>query len=286
MDYIEKEMNRTGVDFEGPDPRIDIGENYFYVSPRLGIDYELDEDSLIYANTGLAYKPGGLSNFVDDISLAQFDEERSWSTEIGLKKSWFDDDLRMNVALFYNDIRDYQIERPAGVGINYTIFNAERASTYGAELELQATLWNHWTIEGSLGYTKARFDRYRDPLTGIDLSDSDIPFVPEIDASLAVTYRHPSGFFARVEVQHQGRSYFDDAFDPNTRTRVPDGRRFQEPGYTLLNAAIGYESDGFELSVIGRNLTDEVYYQNIISNIRGGTVGPPTVIGVRARYSF
>ena len=276
LDYVEKELHRDAVGLAGPTPTIDLSDDYFFVSPRIGFDYELDDSSLIYLNTGLAFKPGGFSAFVDDPTLAPYDEERNWSTELGWKKAWMDDRVRTNVALFYNYIHDYQVERSL-VATDYAVLNADRAQSYGAEIEIMAELFDGFTVEGSLGLVKTEFDSFRDPLSGADLSGNRAPFVPEIDASLSGTYRHSSGMFARLELVYQGKTYFDDFNNSD----------FKEPGYTLLNAVVGYESDnGFQFSVYGQNLTDQVYYQNISPDLRAGTVGAPTVVGVRAGYTF
>ncbi len=275
VDYVEKSIKRDAFGLLGPVPTIREDEAYLFVSPRVGMDYELDDSSLIYVSTGLAYKPGGYSAFVDDPTIAEYDKERSWTTEVGWKKRWAQDRVRTNLALFYNDIRDYQVERSL-VGTDYAVLNAQEADSYGAELEVFAQLSDRLSLEGSVGYVKTGFDRFLDPLSGRDLSGNEAPFVPEWDASLALTYRARSGWFGRVEVTHVGETYFSD-FNES---------RFRESGYTLLNAAVGYENDGFEFSLFGQNLTDDVYYQNMSPDLNAGTVGAPTVLGVRCGLSF
>lgn len=275
VDHVKKEIDRDAFGLTGPVPNISDSEDYTFVSPRFGIDYELDDSSLIYISTGLAFKPGGYSAFVDDPDIAEFDEERSWTTELGWKKSWMDDKVRTNVAVFYNKIRDYQVERSL-VATDYAVLNADDAESYGAEFEFQASLFEGFTLEGSLGLVETEFDDFTDPLTGADLSGNKAPFVPDVDASLAATYRHESGFFGRVELLYQGQTYFDDFNNSN----------FKEPGYTLLNAALGYEGENFQVSVFGQNLTEEVYYQNISPDLNAGTVGAPMVVGVRASYNW
>ena len=163
------------------------------------------------------------------------------------------------------------------IATDYVVLNADEADAYGLEFELQAQLSDNWSLEGSIGYVKTEFDRFTDPLTGADLSGNQAPFVPELDASLALVYRHPSsGFFGRVEVVHQGETFFSDV----------NASDFREPGYTLLNAAVGIETDTYQLSVYGQNLTEEVYYQNISPDLRAGTVGAPMLVGVRYRLQL
>ena len=275
-DQYDKSINRSAFGLSGPVPNIDESSEYSFISPRAGIDFELSDSSLLYLNSGIAYKPGGYSAFIDDPKLAQFDKEQSWTKEIGLKKRWLDDSVRTNIAIFHNNIDDYQVERSL-VATDYAILNAEEARSYGAEIELSAEIFTGVTLEGSFGKTTTELTNYTDPISGANLSGNKAPFVPELDASLAATYTHDTGLFARVELVHQGEIYFNDQNDTS----------FMENGFTVINATIGYRSEsGYELSVFGGNLTDETYYVNITPDLNAGTVGLPQMIGIRARWEY
>ena len=275
-DQYDKSINRSAFGLSGPVPNIDESSEYSFISPRAGIDFELSDSSLLYLNSGIAYKPGGYSAFIDDPKLAEFDKEQSWTKEIGLKKRWLDDLVRTNIAIFHNNIDDYQVERSL-VATDYAILNAEEARSYGAEIELSAEIFTGVTLEGSFGRTTTELTNYTDPISGTNLSGNKAPFVPELDASLAATYTHDTGLFARVELVHQGEIYFNDQNDTS----------FMENGFTVINATIGYRSEsGYELSVFGGNLTDETYYVNITPDLNAGTVGLPQMIGIRARWEY
>ena len=275
-DQYDKSINRSAFGLSGPVPNIDESSEYSFISPRAGIDFELSDSSLLYLNSGIAYKPGGYSAFIDDPKLAQFDKEQSWTKEIGLKKRWLDNSVRTNIAIFHNNIDDYQVERSL-VATDYAILNAEEARSYGAEIELSAEIFTGVTLEGSFGKTTTELTNYTDPISGANLSGNKAPFVPELDASLAATYTHDTGLFARIELVHQGEVYFNDQNDTS----------FMENGFTVINATIGYRSEsGYELSVFGGNLTDETYYVNITPDLNAGTVGLPQMIGVRARWEY
>ena len=275
-DQYDKSINRSAFGLSGPVPNIDESSEYSFISPRAGIDFELSDSSLLYLNSGIAYKPGGYSAFIDDPKLAQFDKEQSWTKEIGLKKRWLDNSVRTNIAIFHNNIDDYQVERSL-VATDYAILNAEEARSYGAEIELSAEIFTGVTLEGSFGRTTTELTNYTDPISGTNLSGNKAPFVPELDASLAATYTHDTGLFARVELVHQGEIYFNDQNDTS----------FMENGFTVINATIGYRSEsGYELSVFGGNLTDETYYVNITPDLNAGTVGLPQMIGIRARWEY
>ena len=275
-DQYDKSINRSAFGLSGPVPDIIESSEYSFISPRAGIDFELSDSSLLYLNSGIAYKPGGYSAFIDDPKLAEFDKEQSWTKEIGLKKRWLDNSVRTNIAIFHNNIDDYQVERSL-VATDYAILNAEEARSYGAEIELSAEIFTGVTLEGSFGRTTTELTNYKDPISGTNLSGNKAPFVPELDASLAATYTHDTGLFARVELVHQGEIYFNDQNDTS----------FMENGFTVINATIGYRSEsGYELSVFGGNLTDETYYVNITPDLNAGTVGLPQMIGIRARWEY
>ncbi|MDE0577334.1 MAG: TonB-dependent receptor, partial [Opitutales bacterium] len=58
--------------------------------------------------------------------------------------------------------------------------------------------------------------------------------------------------------------------------------------YTLLDASIGYELNGWGVGVFGSNLTDEKYYSSLVSSLTGspGIVGSPRVIGLSLSKEF
>ncbi|MEC8905605.1 MAG: TonB-dependent receptor, partial [Verrucomicrobiota bacterium] len=276
FDQVEKSIYRNAFGLAGPVPLINLENDYSFVSPRAGIDFELNDSSLVYVNTGISTKPGGFSAFIDDPQSAAFDEEESWNNEIGLKKKWLDGNLRTNIALFHNDIDNYQVERSL-VATDYAVLNAEEAKSYGAEIEFSTEVFDGLTLQGSLGKVHTELSKYTDPLSGADLSGNKAPFVPELDASLSATYQHETGLFARVELIHKGEIFFDDR---NVGT-------FVEDGFTILNAAVGYKAkSGLELSVFGTNLTDEVFYLNMTPDLNAGTVGAPQLVGMRVKWDY
>ncbi|HUF61606.1 MAG TPA: TonB-dependent receptor [Verrucomicrobiales bacterium] len=274
-DYLEKEMRRDAFGFAGPVPRIELDEDYSFLSPRAGIDRDWGDHSLVYLNTGLAFKPGGFSAFVDDPGLAEFDNEEAWTTEFGIKTRCWDDRIRSNVTLFYNRIRDYQVERSL-FGTDYAVINADRATSYGFEWELSVEVCEGFILLGSLGLAQAELDDFEDPLTGEDLSDNHPPFVPEIDASFGALYRHSCGFFARLEVVYQGRTFYSDGNDG----------RFRENGFTVVNGAMGWENKNFQVAVYGQNVFDEEYYLNMSPDIDAGSPGEPQRFGAMMRLRF
>jgi len=85
--------------------------------------------------------------------------------------------------------------------------------------------------------------RFVDEPEGADL----IPLAPELTLSTGVSVEHPSGFYGRVGLRHIA-----------DRPATEDGALTAE-GYAILDAAIGYKADWYELRLEAENLTNAAY---------------------------
>jgi iron complex outermembrane recepter protein len=259
LDYVETEMTRSKVsNFSAPLPTYDLGGG-----------------ATAYASTSYAFKPGGFSGFVDTQDLAEYEDEKTWASEVGVRWKGEDERLKFDLTTFYYDIEDYQVERSFSV-VDYAVFNAADASAYGVELQASYDLGGGFAVDGSIGYTHIVLDSYTDPLTGTNFDGNTAPYVPEFDASAAISYNCECGAFARFEVIGKGEVYFDDA---NTEG-------FKEDAYAIYNASVGYRSDNWEIALYGTNLSDELYYGNKTIDVNAGSVGAPQQLGVRVSLAF
>lgn len=250
-------------------------EEWVHVTPTAGIDWKISDDVLLYVKSTYAFKPGGFSAYVDDPRFVEFDEEKVWASEIGVKTVWLGGKAVTNFAAFYNDIRDYQVERSIGV-TDYAVFNAAKAETYGVELQGRIEVLPILDLSGSIGWTHARLKDYTDPVTGRNLDGKVPPFVPEFDAAVAADFHLESGAFARVEFIALGNTKFDDF----------NRREFVQGSIGLLNAAVGWRARNWSIAFYGTNLTEEEYYTNMNTDVRTGAPGAPREFGVRVGVRF
>jgi iron complex outermembrane recepter protein len=273
LDYTIKGIYRTKNTVAG---LIKDTNDYFTAAPKLTVGYHCATNVLTYVSTGLGFKPGGYSAFVDAPASPEYDTELNWANEIGVKTSWFDDKLLANVALFYNYIHDYQVESTLANLIDQTIVNAPEVTSRGVELELIGKPLTGLELSGAFGYTDIRFDRFNDPDTGTDLSGNQPTAVPEFTATIAAQYKHRCGAFARIEFQGVGRTFYDEANSAN----------LAQSSYGLLNARLGYEARYWSVCVYGKNLTDTEYYSKKISELNAGVTGTPLTVGVLATLRY
>jgi len=277
-DWVDRSIRQThDVVFGGfpfPQTKFNMSDDWFHFTPSAGIDWQINDNVMAYIKTAYAFKPGGFSAYSDNPSYIPFDKEKSWSSEIGVKTEWLDGKAQVNLAAFYNDIEGYQVER-SFTQADYAVFNADKAETYGLELETRYAVTDNLDLQAAAGWTHARLTDYTDP-TGNNLDGNTPPFVPEFDALLAADFHLQNGFFARLEYVLAGDTWFDDFNRP----------QFQQDTFGLLNVSAGFRTDTWNATVFATNLTGEEYYSNMNTDVQTGAVGAPREFGFKAGVKF
>ncbi len=121
---------------------------------------DLGSDVNAYASYSHGYKAGG---FNLDMTAAvggadpRFKSEKVNAYELGLKSKLFDRKLTANLALFHQDMTDFQVLEFTGV--QFTTFNVEKAKSTGFELELAAQLSREFSANAAVSYTDARYPK-------------------------------------------------------------------------------------------------------------------------------
>lgn len=110
-------------------------------SPKVGIDFHLNEDSLLYLSWQTASKSGTFNtvNLYDKPEYVK--PEKISAYELGIKTSAFDGLVKANAALFYYDLDELQtqfVSLLAGGAITFE--NASAARVYGGDFDVIAQL--------------------------------------------------------------------------------------------------------------------------------------------------
>ena len=244
--------------------------------PKTALSYSLSDNWNTYVSYSQGYMPGGFNYFASSGSAEDnsFEPQKSTNYEIGIKGNV--KKLRMAATLFYMDIEDVHVYK--AYGINYYTDNADSAHSQGVELELAYQLTETIELTGSIGFIEAQYDSY-DAGDGISFDGQDIENTPSYTATAGVSYRHPSGLYGRVDMRAKGETAF---YDDGNKTFV------REDAYAVFDAKIGYQTGGWDFYVYGKNLTDEEYVTDFISNstLMMAGFGQPLTVGIGARYRF
>ncbi len=251
----------------------DVEKNGDALLPRFVAEYKLTPNLMTYGSISRGYRPAGASFQPISEDTAVFDAETSWNYEIGLKSSWLDNKLNVNLALFQNSVNNFQF--PSISGGNVVIDNADINVT-GAELEVRATPATGLDIIGGLGLVNSRFKNGNDIFTGQSLEDNRTTFSPDLTYNLAIQYRSLGGLFGRLELAGFGTTYFDDL---NTIKQDP---------YALVNVRAGYEFKKYGIYLFANNIFNTEYVTQVFDGIAGryGTYGAPSTYGVQFTSRF
>ncbi len=301
-------IGSTGADPDNPSPLINDRTDDFF-APAVSLTYALTDDTNVYGRYAAGYKSGGFNlDYINADELAanqglEFDKETVDSFEIGLKGTYFDGRLQLNLAAFMANYDDYQVNQFVDLGSGRTsirINNAAKVETTGVEAEANWRVTNDFTVRASLGLLDATFDSFPGGGTeGADASGNDLPNAPDTTASLGGIFYHDlpslgSTLLLRADVNYASE-FFSGA---NNDTEIPYNSAFpgmipygQLPERTEVNARIGLISDNetWEVSLWGRNLTDETDPQDELRDFFGTVAklpGMPRTYGVEFGWNF
>lgn len=280
----------------------DQKETFNSTSPKIGLDYQVSDDLMVYGHISRGFKSGGFnvraqSNFFPESALP-FDDEQLTNLELGLKGTFLDDQLVLNTAVFRGDYEDVQVSTFTGFdsdndGQDDSFFgnflNAGDATIQGIEVEftIQPTGIEWLSLSGNANYLDASPDSVVD-LNGNGLVDTQvITNAPERSAALFANVDFPA--FGGSLVANLGLSYRDKSVLTNEGEGVEP---LIQPAFTLWGASFGYISgDGrFSAMVHGKNLGDKEYLTNgyniPVLGIKTGSVGTPRTVVATLGYRF
>jgi iron complex outermembrane recepter protein len=145
---------------------------------RLAGDYQLSDDSLLYASVSSGFRSGGFNSGQAAATLQPtFEPEEVIAYEIGSKNRFFDNTLQLNGAVFFNSYDSLQEQRQVPVG-NTTlsiIENSGKAEAKGAEIEAIWKPIQDLTLSFNLSALDAKYTDFKNaPLpfgTSITIAD-------------------------------------------------------------------------------------------------------------------
>lgn len=251
-----------------------VEDDWDAVLPKGVLSWEINDSAMVYAGVTKGYLAGGFNLCENIRDRAKFDEQSTIDYSLGAKTAWFDNRLIVNANLFYMDIKDMHVYY-APDPVTYITSNAGEAHSRGIEIEVTARPVRGLDLMAGFGLTDAEYDRYVNT-AGKDCTGKTLERTPAYTLNLAAQYRHTSGFYARMEMQAFGESYFDE--------RNTTG----QDAYEIYNAKIGYEAERWDIYIYGKNLMDEEYFSFGRVNATGvmANMGAPRTVGVTASIRF
>jgi iron complex outermembrane receptor protein len=274
-----------------PCTSIPLSGEYDYWTPKLGGSWQFAENAQAYAFWTKGFRAGGF-NFRNakpapppaGIPPGPTREEEQNSFEVGIKSELFDNQLRLNAAYFHNEIDDIQRELNFGdpdVVVLQGTINAGDVEINGVEIEFQAVPTENLTVYGSVGYLDGEYTRV-DPMwadvtlppappgvpPGTPAIGSSLPRLAPWSLSLGASLDIPIDTYGYITLRADGGFRDRNAYDDSNLNVFDQQRRY--------NASIEWSSpdETWQVSLFGKNLSDEVNYGNLTSIGGLFTAGP------------
>ena len=261
------------------------------VVPKVLLELDVTDDLLVYATASKGFRVGGVNLSVPELlcagelaslgitseDVATFNSDSLWNFEMGMKSSWFDDRVNLNVSAFNINWDDILQTNRLACGFQY-VANSGEAKNKGVEVELEAVPVEGLNISMGFGYTDAEITQ-GNFLAGTEEGDR-VTQVPEITFNAAAEYSFPlfSGWEGYVRGDY---SYYDDSLSGNNSGILPPRVR---DSFELLNFRIGaFQAGSWDLALFVKNATNE--HANLSDNrsIAAEKPGRPRIMTNRPR---
>jgi iron complex outermembrane recepter protein len=285
-----------------------------FVDFRVGADYDLTPDNLVYVMFSTGHQSGGFNDNITlpngDTLVATYDPESIYATEVGSKNAFLDRRLITNFSAFWYEYRNQQFQAVVAVGEAPTPddpppasalrINAGESRVFGLESDvmaqlpagfnagLGAMLLNARFAEAVVNDTRVSWNPSEQP--EVDLEGNFLPRAPvlSVNASIGQTISTGVGDFDwLLSGQTRTKHYFTHFNGEGTDTEGSVNPLFSDvqPTYVRLDAAIGYThlDRTMRVDAFINNLTDVAYMTTMINqpglNLR--FFNPPRQVGVR-----
>jgi iron complex outermembrane receptor protein len=281
-------------DLNGSSPTYSDSETFRKLTWKGVIDHSFTDDVMAFVSVSRGYKSGAYKTFPLDARPAL--PEVIDSYEIGLKTELLGRRLRLNGALFWNDIKNPQVLAVDIDGLipGIILTNAQKARIKGGEISAEAAVADGFTLRGAVTYLDGEYREYINapfyclvgesiagPATAQDggpcpvpadgATGNRLPNVSKWSFNAGANYKHFSDI--GIWVADVGVSYTGPfAWNPDNF--------IIEDSVTLVNASLSFTPDSMDwltVGIWGKNLTDEEYY-----SVTQESVGPAGTAGFQA----
>ncbi|WP_233356221.1 TonB-dependent receptor [Henriciella aquimarina] len=249
------------------------------VLPRIGVEYDVNEDILLYVNAAEGARNGGVSQAIAALSNSggdpdvfydnlTFDEDSVLTIEGGVKSTLMNGRLTANFGLFHSKYEDTQIlvSLPATNvtnGPDQRIIGAELETAYRFSDELQAFL-NASIIDSEFSDD---FSSVLQPPPGetapyYDIQEgNEVPQAPSLSFSTGYSYSRPLGTNGMRLTSNGSFQYIGERY-----SSVQNYPASELDSLEILNLRVGLEKDAWALNLFATNLLNDLEEVDIYAN--------------------
>ncbi len=283
----------------------DLSDNS--VTYRAGLEWDVAEQSLLYASVATGFKAGG---FYGSLAPNSYDPETLTAYTIGSKNRFFDNTLQFNFEAFYWEYEDKQVSHLGPIlpgGFNLITENAGAANLQGFEVDL---IWRPLpsdTFTLDVQYLDSEYEDFSytqttvtgpaqtacpttaivgQPAVVVDCTGNRLPHTPEwtVNLSYLHSFTLSNGgaldlfLGTRIETSY----WVGEEYLPGER----------QDGVTTSDASLTYHApvERYSFGVYVNNIEDEAIMGNAFAQPVVGSpvvvLRPPRTFGARLTFDF
>jgi outer membrane receptor protein involved in Fe transport len=215
-------------------------------------EYHFDKDTMIYGRAASGYRPGGLQA----VAGAQtYKSDSLINYELGVKSTFLDGKMRINLAAFRIDWKDIQLNAITPANINY-IANGGKAVSQGFEVESLYSPIHGLTLGINAAYTNAHLTSV---IANADylLTGYQLPFVPKETVSFTADYDWAltGRWNARIggAYRYTAKQYLATVESASSTASSPT---VQVPGYSVFDLHASVRDEHLTVSLYGHNMAN------------------------------
>ncbi|MEM1052671.1 MAG: TonB-dependent receptor [Pseudomonadota bacterium] len=275
-----------------------VEETFNNVDYRVGVEFDVADDILLYANTATGFLSGVINN-----NGTATDQQESQVYEAGFKSVLADGSVIFNAAVHYTEytnlLTQFQVIDPnTGVGVTFSE-NGGEIDAFGVDVELQYNPVDELLLSFNASYLDAEFGTFGQtspyqlnngaPAGFVDLEGETPIFSPEFTFSATGSYEFvlSEGLGSITPVV---QFYYSDGFNTSNLFAIDPATR--QDSYTKTDARLVWTSEegDYEVEAFVENIEDEAVLTR--SNNNGGddllqsSFLFPRNYGIRVRARF
>jgi iron complex outermembrane receptor protein len=244
-------------------------QNFTEFTPTAGVQYHFDPDLMAYLSYARGFKTGGwttrLTAPLPPGSPAQaFGPETDQTYELGIKSEWLNRQLIVNADVFHSLYDGIQLTYQ--ISTSPVTRNAGDATIDGFEIQEQARLGDHFSLNSNVGFMHAYYTSIN-PLAQA-FTGPELPKTPKLKLSISPDAHTPlpNGAMLRLGLDY---TYTSHMFNDVQNTPL-----LARPAVDMVNAfsSITSPSGKIVLTIGATNLSDARYITTGQPQIAGGVI--------------
>lgn len=225
------------------------------VSGKIGIDYRISDDVMVYGNYSRGYRSAAFNAqafaMPEELTIAEPEDVDAY--EIGLKGEFFDRKLRFNAALFRYDYKNQQVLNVSPDTHAQVLISLPKSEITGAEFDLTYMATSNLVLALSGGFLDTEVKEGE--AEGVNVKGNKLLSSPSKNFTGSIDWSFPVLGWGSADFR------IDASYVSDFHHDLVNSRAATQDSYTLANSQIRFmpNDEKYALTLWVKNLTDRFY---------------------------